>query len=125
MTWGMFFSLLGRIRALLENFLHDRQRREDIWPTDIEGEMRDRLAGFRLRQPIVHRAIEMIGNLRHLTGRNERTDGDYAAVARREVWSEPQVPKQNVGGVLHESGSNVAELLANSRCTLCFGCLVQ
>ncbi len=69
--------------------------------------------------------VEVVGNLRDLTGRNERADRDQATIARRKVWPEPQVTKQNVRGVLHDGGSDCAELLADARCALRLGGFVQ
>jgi hypothetical protein len=44
----------------------------------------------------------MIGDLGDLTGRDERADRDETAIAGREVGTQPQVAKQDVGGVLDE-----------------------
>src|SRR6266487_1542337 len=70
--------------TLLENLLCDRQCREDIWPPDIEGQMRNGFRGLRLRKAVIHRPVEMVGNLRDLTGRDERADRDQAPIARRK-----------------------------------------
>src|SRR6266403_348184 len=56
--------------TLLENLLCDRQCREHIRPPDVKGQMRDNLRRLRLRQAVVHRPVEMVGNLRDLPGGN-------------------------------------------------------
>src|SRR5438309_2091323 len=47
--------------------------------------MRDGFGGLRLRQAIIHRPAEVIGNLCDLAGRDERADRDQAAIARRKI----------------------------------------
>src|SRR3954453_18057742 len=68
-------------RTLLKDLLRDRHRREHVRPADVEGEMGDGFGDLRLRQPIVHPNGDMTGELRDLTGGDERADGDEAAVA--------------------------------------------
>ena len=86
--------------------------------------MRHGFGGLWLREAIIHCPVEVVGNLRDLTGRNERADRDQTSVARRKVWPEPQITKQKVRGVRHDGGSDCAELLAYARCALRFGCFV-
>src|SRR3982074_65519 len=45
--------------ALFEHILRDRHRRKDVGPTDIVGQLRDGLRGLRLRQPVIHRPVEV------------------------------------------------------------------
>ena len=87
--------------------------------------MSERLGGLRLHQPIVHRAAEVVGNLRNLTRRDECADGHKTPVARREVRTEPQVAEQQVRRVLRDSRGHLAELLSNTRGTPRLGGLVQ
>ena len=77
--------------------------------------MRNGFRGLRLRKAVIHRPVEMVGNLRDLTGRDERADRDQAPIARRKVRTQPQVPEQNIGGVLDDSRDHPAELLLNAR----------
>jgi hypothetical protein len=98
------------MRAPLKHILCDRQGRKDIRPTDIEYEMGDRLRGLRLCQAVIHRPIEMIGNLGDLTGSDERADRDQTAIAGSKVRPKPQVAEEYVGGVLDDArGYGVGE----------------
>src|SRR2546421_12527098 len=85
---------------LVENVLRYRQRGENVRPADVEREMRHHLAGLGLRETVIHRAVEVVRNLRHLTRRYQCADGDETAVARRKVRSEPEVAEEHVRGVL-------------------------
>ena len=51
--------------------------------------MCDDLRGLRLRQAVVHRPVEVAGQLRHLAGSDQGADGDQTPVARREVRTQP------------------------------------
>jgi hypothetical protein len=83
------------VGTLLENVLCDRERREGTGPSEIEREMRDGFRSLRLRQAVIHRPVDVIGHLRDLSGRNQRADRDQAALARREVRSEPEFTNRN------------------------------
>src|SRR5204862_5509470 len=103
----------------------DWQRREGVRPTGVEGEMRDDLRGLSLRQALIHRLVEVRGELRDLAGRDECADGDQTPIPRREVRTKPQVAKKDVGGVLHDSRKRRAELLADARCAVRLGRFVE
>ena len=109
----------------LEHVLHDRQGRKDVGPADIKRELGDGFRRLRLGQSVIHGAVEVIGNLGDLAGRDERADCDEATIAGREIGPEPKVTKQNVGGVLDDARQHRAELFLNMRRALRFGGLVE
>ena len=43
--------------------------------------MRDHLRGLRLCEAVVHRAIEVVGNLRNLAGSNQGADSDETPIS--------------------------------------------
>ena len=65
------------------------------------------------------------GQLRDLSGRDQRTDRDQAAVARRESGPQPQVAEQHVRRVLHHARKHRAEEIANALGAICLGCLIE
>jgi hypothetical protein len=69
-TCGLLFFAAKLAGSLFEDILRDRQRRKRVGPTDIEREVCDDLSCLRLRQAIIHRAVQVIGDLRDLTGSN-------------------------------------------------------
>jgi len=79
--------------------------------------MRDDLRSLRLCQAVVHRPIEVVGNLRDLAGSNQGADSDETPISRRKVRTQPQLAEQNVGRVLHDARSDGTELLFHSRGT--------
>src|SRR6266851_3122241 len=68
--------------TFLEYILHDRQCRKGIRPTGVEGQLRDSLRGLRLCQTAVHRAVEVVRNLRDLAVSNKCADRDETSIAR-------------------------------------------
>ena len=58
--------------------------------------MGDGLRDLRLRQAIVHPDRDMTCQLRDLTVGDQSADRDEAAVARREIGTQPQVAEQSV-----------------------------
>src|SRR6266851_2916166 len=124
-TSALLLTALSLPGTFFEHILCDRQRREGVRPTDVEGQVRDDLRGLRLRQAVIHRPVEVVGNLRHLAGSNQGADGDQAAVPGREVGTQPKVAEEDIGGVLHDSRRHLAELLSDARRTLRLGGLVE
>ena len=59
--------------------------------------MRDGLGDLGLRQAIVHPDRDMAGQLRDLTVGDQSADRDQAAVARREMGTQPQVEGDAAG----------------------------
>src|SRR3954451_13488254 len=102
-------------RPVLDDLLDHRRRRERVGPTGVECKMSDDLAGFLFCQPIIHRPVQMVGDLRDLAGRDQRTDRDETAIARCEPRPQPEIAKQYVSRVLNESGRDLSKLLANPR----------
>src|SRR5258708_17399705 len=102
------------VEPLFDDVLHDRQRREHARPAGIEGELRENLSGLLWRQSVVHRPAEMVGNLGDLAGSDQGTDRRQAAIARRQVRTQPQVAEQNLARILDDSRSNLAELRADT-----------
>ena len=70
--------------------------------------MGDNLRSLRLCEAVVHGPIEVVGKLRDLAGSDQGTDRDETAISWRKVRTQPQIAKQNVGGVLHDPRSDVA-----------------
>src|SRR5262245_41680996 len=68
----------GSLRTLLEDFFRDRQRGEHIGPADIEGEMRQDFLGFLFGEAVIHRPIEMIGDLCCLSRCDQGANRDQA-----------------------------------------------
>ena len=117
--------ILAIALSLFEHVRHHRQRREGVGPADIERQMRDHFGDLHPREAVIHRPVEVIGNLRNLTGSDQRADGDEAALARRELRAQPQIPEQEVRGVAHDARHGRAELLLDARGPLRLSRLVQ
>src|SRR5258708_30379742 len=111
--------------TFLEDILHDRQCRKGIRPTGVAGQLRDSLRGLRLCQTAVHRAVEVVRNLRDLALSNKCADRDETSIARCKVRTQPQVAKQNISGVLHDARSDSSELLFYSRGTFRLSVFVE
>jgi len=58
--------------------------------------MRDDFRGLRLCQAIVHRPIEVVGNLRNLAGSKQGADSDETPISRHKVRTHPQVSPKAV-----------------------------
>src|SRR5215208_4574388 len=86
--------------AIVKDAANDRYRREDVWPPGVERQMGQHFRGLLLGQPVIHRPVEVVGNLLHLAGRNERADGRQTPVSGRQVRTQPQLPEQQVPGVV-------------------------
>ena len=69
--------------------------------------------------------IGMAGQLRDLTVGDQSADRDQAAVARREIGTQPQVAEQDVGRVLHDAGKHCTELIADALGAIGLGGLVE
>jgi hypothetical protein len=52
--------------TFFEDILCDRERREGVGRPDVEGQVRDDFGCLWLRQAVIHRPVEVIGNLRDL-----------------------------------------------------------
>ena len=87
--------------------------------------MAEHLAGFLPRQPVVHCAVQVIGDLRNLTGGDQRAHGNQAAVARSQRRPEPEIPEQHVGRVLHKAWRDLSKLLSDARGPLLLRRLVE
>ena len=87
--------------------------------------MRDRFGDLDLRQPIIHPDRNMTRELRHLTIGDEGADGDEAAVARREIGTEPEIAEQDVSRVLSNARKHRTELVAHTLCAIGLGSLVE
>src|SRR6266568_3463085 len=110
-------SLLGSLfGALLKHFFDDRQCGEDIGPTCIERQLCEHFRSLFLRQATVHRSIEVIANLRHLSGCNEGADRHQAAVSGRQSRTQPKVTEKHIGGVLDNARRDCAEILLDAGC---------
>lgn len=76
-------------------------------------------------ETVVHSFVQVESNLRYLASCNESGRRDETPVARCKIRPQPKVTEQNVGGVLHESRSDLAELLFYIRRTLLLGGLIE
>src|SRR5439155_14659850 len=65
-----------------------------------------------------HRSIEVIANLRHLSGCNEGADRHQAAVSGRQSRTQPKVTEKHIGGVLDNARRDCAEILLDTGCAL-------
>src|SRR6267143_43277 len=112
-------------RTFLEDVLCHRQRRKDVRPADIKSQVRQGLGCLGLSKSVVHRPIQVVGNLCNLTRSYQGADRYQTAIARRQVRAQPKVAKQQVRRVLYHSGCNRAELLFNASRALRLGSLVE
>src|SRR5260370_39166801 len=86
------------------------------------GEHFRRLA---LRQPVIHRSVEVIRDLRHLARGNESADRDQAPVPRHQRRAQPKITEEYIGGVLHNARRDCAEILLDTGGALLFSSLIQ
>src|SRR5579871_658856 len=117
-----FYALL---LALLENVLHHRQGRKCTWPACVKRDVCQHFGGLFSRQAVVHRATEVIGDLRGLPIRNQCAHGHKTAVARLKRGAEPQVAEEKVRRVLYKTGRDGPEVVSNLRRPLSLGFLVE
>jgi len=87
--------------------------------------MRQHFGCLRFGQSVVHRAIEVIGDLRGLAGCDKRAHRDKAPVAGRESRTQPQFAKQQVRRVLRDAGSDLSDVLLNVRGAVCLGGFIE
>lgn len=87
--------------------------------------MSDGFGCLLLGEPVIHRAIEMVGDLLDLAAGDQRGDGNEAAVTRRKIGTQPQVAEQIVRRVLHEAGRCLAELVSDARCAISLCLFIQ
>jgi len=87
--------------------------------------MSDRLRNLGLLQAVFHPDIQVTGQLSDLPRRDQRTDRDEAAIARRKSGAEPQVTKQNLRRVLYYARKFRSELLADPLSTIRFSGFVE
>ena len=123
--YSLFLLRWRCLITLLNHIFDDRHCRERIWPAGIEREVCDNFARLFRCETVVHRFVQVERNLRYLTSRDERSHGDEASIARCEIRSQPEIAEQSVGGVLHQSWRNLAELLFDVRRSLFLGRLIQ
>src|SRR5260370_37356400 len=81
-TSALLLTALSLPGTFFEHILCDRQRREGVRPTDVEGQVRDDLRGLRLRQAVIHRPVEVVWHLRDLNGSNPATDVYHTTLPR-------------------------------------------
>ena len=111
--------------TLFEHILRDGHRREDIGPTDMEGQLRNGLGGLRLGQAVIHRPVEVRHKLRRLPVGDQRADRDETAVSWYKVRAQPQIAEQHVGRVLCHSRKERAKLRFDTRRALRLGGFVD
>src|SRR5688572_15599688 len=96
-------------RALVEYIFRGGKGREDTRPPRIERQVCERFCRFGLRQPMVHRSIQVIRQLCRLSRCDERADSHETPIAGRKIRAEPEVTEQHVRGVLDDPGCSRAE----------------
>src|SRR3954467_3313680 len=96
--------------ALGENLLRDQRGGAGIGPAAIEREVRDQLDQLFLLHAVVERAPDMPANLVGPAERDERRDGDEAAVALDEPRALPHIAEYDFLGELTELGENIFHL---------------
>jgi hypothetical protein len=62
--------------------------------------VRDNLYRLRLSKSVIHRPVEMVGNLCGLAGGNQRADRHESSIAGSKIRAKPEIAEQNIGGVL-------------------------
>src|SRR5947207_1469027 len=77
--------------AFLEDVLRRGNRRQGVRPAGIEGQMRDDLGDLARLHTVIERKLELMRQLDRLVARDQRRQGDDAAVARRQSGAPPQV----------------------------------
>lgn len=66
-------------------------------------------------RPLSIARLRWYPDLRNLAVSNQRADSHKAPISRGKVRTQPQVAEQNVSCVLHDSRSDVTDLLFDSR----------
>jgi hypothetical protein len=87
--------------------------------------VREDFRGLRLRESVVHRSVQVIGQLRRLTRRDQRADGDETPIAGRQIGTPPQIPRQDVRGLLNDARGDDGELFADPLGPFSFRRLVE
>jgi len=87
--------------------------------------VRDHFPRLRLRQAIMHRPVEVVSDRRTLAGSNQGAHRHQTSIPGRKTGTQLKIAEQDISAILHDSGSNITELLFNARCAFCFGHLVE
>jgi hypothetical protein len=87
--------------------------------------MPEHLAGLFPGQSIVHRPVQVVGDLRDLPSRDESAHCDQAAVTRCKRRSQPEIAEEHVGRVLDEARRDLPELVSDPRRPLLLCGLVE
>jgi hypothetical protein len=88
---------------------------KNIRATGIERQLRKHFGRFGSGEPCVHRAIEVISDLRHLAASDECSHSDQAAVAWSETWSKPEVLKEYAVGKFNHAFRRWSYVLLDPR----------
>ena|SRR2546425_6411793 len=67
--------------TFLEDIFYDRQGGEGIGPTCVESQVRNNFPGLFPSQPIVHRPVEVVRDLRDLGGSNQSAHRDQTSIS--------------------------------------------
>jgi hypothetical protein len=86
-------QLINRINALAGEAVSDTIRHPlklctahpENGPPGVESQVRDDLSCLLLSQPVVHRPVKMVSDLRDLTRSNQRADDYQTPISRREI----------------------------------------
>jgi hypothetical protein len=96
-----------------------------VRPSRVKRQMSENFRRLFFRQSVVHCLAEMEGDLRDLTGSDQRAYRNQASVTWGQRWAQPEVAEEQVRCVLHDTRSNVAKVLLNCGCALSFRFLVD
>src|ERR1700744_1227404 len=97
----------------LENVLDYRQSRERTGPTGIERDVGEDLGGLLLRETVIHRAAQVIGDLCRLVVGDQGAYGDKAAVSRGQRSPEPEVAEQEDRRVFYKPRRDDSKVAAD------------
>ena len=118
-------SMSSSVRPFVEHVLGHRDGGHGVRPAGVERQVRNDLRRVRLGDTVIHRAVQVIGDLRDLTGCNERADRHQTAIARCEIWTKPEIAEQHVSCGPDQSRHDGAHLLFDARRAVSFRGFVE
>src|ERR671935_1124345 len=94
--------------VLGKNLFGDERGAAGIWPAAIEGEVRDELDDLLALHAVVERAPQVPAQVVGLRERDERRNGDQAAITLRQARTLPDIAEYDLVGELAQLGKHVA-----------------
>src|SRR6266704_6884019 len=120
-TWFRFVEPPARLRSAVadsvaaQDLLGHGHRGHGFGPPGVEGQVRDRFDEFGLGGAVLLGQTEVVGELFGVPARGQRRYRDQAALLRRQLGALPDLSEQDIVGVAHECGCEVAEHLFGAR----------